>query len=133
MTWREAVIYFKRKEDPQLLLLLRGEPTMQRLLSAWSSVATGFEHTRSGFDKEASMGEAPINSPDAALWVWIWAERFYGEPPWEEWGRAAKVNSERHRDEMIRAVVLRMIYPDGTVHSTCLAYLHKLAAKELKR
>ena len=126
MTWREAVTYFKNKEDPQLMLLLRGEQTMQRLLSAWSSASRDF-------DSKVFVDEAPIDAPDMVLWIWIWAQRFYGGPPWDEWGRAAKVNSERHRDAMTRIVALRMVYPDGTVHSTCLAYLHKLAAKELKR
>jgi hypothetical protein len=126
MQWREAVAYFKGREDPHLVLMLRDEPMLQRLLTAWPVICRDF-------DSEVFLDAAPMNALDAILWEWVWAQRFREHTgiPWEEWGRVAKVNAVRHRHLMERVIALRMIYPDGTVHGTCLGYLHKMAAKAL--
>ena len=107
-TFAQAVNYFKGKESKRVLVIpMRSEP-LQALLGVWSSKCV----------QMLAEGEFFDSDQDDALWDDLWAgvEIDYDR-------LMARTQLENIRQVCRQAIELRLIYPDGSIHSGMEAVL----------
>lgn len=126
MTWAEVLAHYKLREQRQLVLTMANSAVMQRLVTVWPSICDDASPA-----VKAERWE-PRNPRRAVSWAWLWWTRFPNGIPRREWADAADVMVLRYWDLIENVVTMKLVYPDGGVHTTCLGYLHHKAVQAFK-
>lgn|GEM_PF-1770587 len=103
-------------KDPKILVLLQQSMELQRIVSVWPSVPKDIE-------KLFENVEAPVDRRQR--WEWLWGRI---EVDRAEWLRLALLaNNPFNRDLIERAITLRMVFPDGSLHGWVDRYVSFMA------
>jgi hypothetical protein len=112
--FQEKLNWFKRNERPEALLAVADDPELARLAAAWTFTAVRPKRTRSTL-----KGETPCE-----IWNWLWENVEFS---CEELIESSGVHAFTSREQIVRLIANRVIYPDGTVNSYVRRYLRKRA------
>jgi len=122
-SWHEVLEYFQEKEMPHTgLIFQRGGHRLVSLVAVWPLAAEAMHR---------EPAPAPVSHyDDAGAWEWLWLSAYPEDTlNYVAWAELADQHPSRHLAVMERAMELRLIYPDGTLHKLANAWLNTLTAQ----
>lgn len=110
-------------KDPKLLLLLQQSPELQRIVAAWPSVPKKLEGI---FEMQA---EAPVERQQR--WEWLWGLVEVDKGLWLK--LALLADNRFNRDLLERAIILKLVFPDGSLQDWVERFVSFLAVSVFAR
>jgi hypothetical protein len=123
MTFGEVLKQFKDGESAENIVPLVEEESLRGAVVAWKSTVIT---VKGGVGATDECGEL---SP-AAQWEWLWSKV---EFDMARFGVVAGCRGQDAANLHLRLRGLRLIYPDGTIHSLAAKYLQSLIMAKLKK
>ncbi len=99
--------------EAKILVLIRQSPELQRLLAVWPTLPK----------KTDKLFETDARAPEEteARWRWLWSLIEYNSV---EWLKLALLPNNSYGKSLIdRAITLRLVFPDGSLHDWVNRYL----------
>jgi hypothetical protein len=114
--FRNQLRQFKEKEGPEVVILVADDPTLMRIIVAWTSL-------------NVQLIEKPTPPPgesEREVWDWLWANTRYRLADLAERSGLTMPAVERRLKPLVGN---RILYPDGTVNSFVQRYLRERVLK----
>jgi len=102
--FEDALDRFKRKEQPEAVLLVASHKDYVNITSAWMHLSV--RHRR--------RLTAAAGTSEADEWDWLWQNVRFSE---ENLRQKSGVPEKRFEDRLNTLIANRVLYPDGTVNS----------------
>lgn len=116
----EVLKHFKENEAPHVIAPLIEDAKLVAGLVAWQSVKI----------KNESAGKNCEETDPLAKWEWLWNQC---KIDLKRFSIVSGVQEYQASDLFLRLQGLRLIYPDGTIHSLASQFLEATVLKELPR
>ena len=114
----EKLNWFKQNENPEVVLLLAGNPDLVKIVVAWKSLDV---------KRPDKITDSPGESK-SDLWKWLWQNTNYRLDELKE-KTGASLSEIALENKMKPLIGNRIIYPDGTMNSFVERYLRERVVK----
>jgi hypothetical protein len=119
MKFDDVLQIFKDDEAAENIIPLIENAELRQSLVAWKSVQIKRKH-----DEECNADN------DYDRWEWLWSAV---EMNLSNWGIVAGIKPQDINPTIIRLKSLRLIYPDGTIHTLAKQYMQGLIMAKLPK
>lgn len=113
---RNQLRQLKEKEDPEAVLLVADDPTLMKIVVAWTCLDV----------RPVERPTRPLGESERDMWGWLWSNSRYSLAELAEKSDLTVPLLERKLKPLIGN---RVLYPDGTVNSFVQRYLRERVLK----
>lgn len=114
--FRNQLRQLKEKEGPEAVLLVADDPTLMKIVVAWTSLDV----------RPVERPTRPLGESERDMWDWLWGNSRYSLAELAEKSDLTVPLLERKLKPLIGN---RVLYPDGTVNSFVQRYLRERVLK----